>query len=151
MGGEYESPFEESVADAVRDLGYQVIPQVGVGGFRIDLGGGRTRQPSDASLLGIECDGATYHSTPTARDRDRLRQEILEDLGWRIHRIWSWDWVRDRRAEIDRLQEAIKASLGDNGGSRGNPSSHRAGPSRAADSRARATDRPRDPRQRGCG
>jgi very-short-patch-repair endonuclease len=128
MGGEYESPFEESVADAVRDLGYQVIPQVGVGGFRIDLG---VVNPTALGrfALGIECDGATYHSTPTARDRDRLRQEILEDLGWRIHRIWSWDWVRDRRAEMDRLQEAIKASLANDGGSRSNPGIHRAGPS----------------------
>jgi very-short-patch-repair endonuclease len=127
MGGEYESPFEESVADAARDLGYQVIPQVGVGGFRIDLG---VVDPTAVGrfALGIECDGATYHSTPTARDRDRLRQEILEDLGWRIHRIWSWDWIRDRRAEMDRLQEAIKASLGNNGKNRVDPSSQRSDP-----------------------
>ena len=110
MGGEYESPFEESVAEAVRGFGYQVIPQVGVGGFRIDLG---VVDPvsSGRFALGIECDGATYHSTPTARDRDRLRQEILEDLNWRIHRIWSWDWVRERRKETERLREAIQHAL----------------------------------------
>jgi very-short-patch-repair endonuclease len=110
LGGEYESPFEESVADAVRALGYEVLPQVGVGGFRIDLG---VIDPNARGqfTLGIECDGATYHSSPTARDRDRLRQEVLERLGWRIHRIWSWDWVRERRNETDRLREAIEASL----------------------------------------
>ena len=110
MGGEYESPFEESVAEAVRDLGYQIIPQVGVGGFRIDLG---VVDPDSRGrfALGIECDGATYHSTPTARDRDRLRQEILEGLNWRIHRIWSWDWVRERRKETERLREAIQHAV----------------------------------------
>ena len=110
LGGEYESPFEESVADAVRALGYEVLPQVGVGGFRIDLG---VIDPNARGqfTLGIECDGATYHSSPTARDRDRLRQEVLERLGWRIHRIWSWDWVRERRNETNRLREAIEASL----------------------------------------
>ena len=116
MGGEYESPFEESVAEVVRDLGYQVIPQVGVGGFRIDLGVVDPVSPGRFAL-GIECDGATYHSTPTARDRDRLRQEILEDLNWRIHRIWSWDWVRERRKETERLREAIQQALDSDEGS----------------------------------
>lgn len=110
LGGEYESPFEESVAEEVRALGYQVLPQVGVGGFRIDLGVVNPNAPGQFTL-GIECDGATYHSSPTARDRDRLRQEVLEGLGWRIHRIWSWDWVRERHNEVDRLREAIEASL----------------------------------------
>lgn len=114
MGGDYESPFEESVADAVRGLGYQPIPQVGVGGFRIDLG---VVDPTARGrfALGIECDGATYHSTPTARDRDRLRQQVLEDLGWRIHRIWSWDWVRDRGNQIARLKGCIEASINGTG------------------------------------
>ncbi len=110
MGGEYESPFEESVGEAVRELGYEAIPQVGVGGFRIDLGVVDPVSPGRFAL-GIECDGATYHSTPTARDRDRLRQQILEGLGWRIHRIWSWDWVRERRKETNRLKEAIQQAL----------------------------------------
>jgi len=109
MGGEFESPFEESVAAVLRDLGHQAIPQVGVGGFRIDLG---IVDPGALGrfLIGIECDGATYHSTPTARDRDRLREEVLRDLGWSLHRIWSWDWVRDRPAEIERLDQAIRAA-----------------------------------------
>lgn len=112
MGGDYESPFEEEVAKAISDLGYQAIPQVGVSGFRIDLGVLDPRAPG-RFVLGIECDGATYHSTPTARDRDRLRQQVLEGLGWRIHRIWSWDWVRERHREVARLQNAIKAAIQD--------------------------------------
>jgi hypothetical protein len=59
-------------------------------------------------LLGIECDGATYHSARSARDRDRLRQEVLENLGWRIHRIWSTDWFRDPSGEIERAVLAIE-------------------------------------------
>jgi very-short-patch-repair endonuclease len=110
QGGDFESPFEESVAEAARSLGYEIVPQVGVGGFRIDLGVVDPGAPG-RFLLGIECDGATYHSTPTARDRDRLRQEILEGLGWRIHRIWSWDWVRERGAEVVRLDEAIQDAI----------------------------------------
>lgn len=95
------------MADAVRGLGYEVVPQMGVGGLRIDLGVVDPAAPG-RFLLGIECDGATYHSTPTARDRDRLRQEILEGLGWTFHRIWSWDWVRERGSELTRLDKAIR-------------------------------------------
>lgn len=105
--GDYESPFEESVAGAIRTLGYDVVPQVGCAGFRIDLG---VVDPNNASeyILGIECDGASYHSSAVARDRDRLRQEVLERLGWRIHRIWSPDWVKDRAGEIERLSKSAK-------------------------------------------
>jgi very-short-patch-repair endonuclease len=110
IGGDFESPFEESVADAIRALGYQPIPQIGVGGFRIDLGVVNPTAPGEFAL-GIECDGATYHSTPTARDRDRLRQQVLEDLGWRITRIWSRDWVRDRPAELARLKADIETAI----------------------------------------
>jgi very-short-patch-repair endonuclease len=110
IGGDFESPFEESVADAIRALGYQPIPQIGVGGFRIDLGVVNPTAPGEFAL-GIECDGATYHSTPTARDRDRLRQQVLEDLGWRITRIWSRDWVRDRPAELTRLKADIETAI----------------------------------------
>jgi hypothetical protein len=59
-------------------------------------------------LLGVECDGATYHSARSARDRDRLRQEVLEGLGWRIHRIWSTDWFRNPENELKRLVKAIE-------------------------------------------
>src|SRR5262249_36919993 len=90
-----------------RTLGYTVVPQVGCSGFRIDLGIVDPAAPG-RFLLGVECDGATYHSAATARDRDRLRQQILEQLGWRIHRIWSPDWVTKRGGEISTRGEALE-------------------------------------------
>jgi very-short-patch-repair endonuclease len=89
-----ESDFEIAVKEALEFRGYQVDSQVGFSGFRIDLG---IRHPDFPTqyILGVECDGATYHSHRTARDRDRLRQEVLTQLGWQIHRIWSTDWIRD--------------------------------------------------------
>ena len=108
--GEFESPLEREVASAIRSLGYEVVPQVGYSGFRIDLGVIDPAEPG-RYLLGVECDGATYHSAYTARDRDRLRQEILEKFGWRIHRVWSPDWVMRREKEVKRLHEAIEKAL----------------------------------------
>ena len=61
-------------------------------------------------LLAVECDGATYHSALWARERDRLRQDILEDLGWRFHRIWSTDWFYRRQAEVERLATALRSA-----------------------------------------
>ena len=92
VGGRgFDSPFAQEVyVELVRD-GMSVHPQVGCGGFRIDLALVDPARPG-RYLLGVECDGATYHSSPTARDRDRLRQEVLESLGWVICRIWSTDW-----------------------------------------------------------
>lgn len=106
-GEDVESPFEESVAEALRQHGVEVVPQVGVAGFRIDLG---VIDPSSPGryILGIECDGATYHRARSARDRDRLRQEVLEKLGWRIHRIWSLDWFKDKDKEMRRLLLALE-------------------------------------------
>jgi very-short-patch-repair endonuclease len=104
-GGEPESPFETSVADALMAHGLRVVSQVGVGGFRIDLG--IKDEERDIYLLGVECDGATYHSSKTARDRDRLRQEVLENLGWRIHRIWSTDWLKDPEREIKKVLASL--------------------------------------------
>ena len=100
-GRSTESFFEQSVKDALEQAGYTCEPQVGVAGFFIDLGV-RT-QNSTRFLLGVECDGASYHSSPFARDRDRLRQAILENLGWKIHRIWSTDWFRDPKRELNKL------------------------------------------------
>jgi very-short-patch-repair endonuclease len=90
-GGDHDSDFEANVCTALRDKGWEVHAQVGCAGFAIDLAVVDPRMPG-RYLLGIECDGATYHSSPTARDRDRLRQSVLENLGWTIHRIWSTDW-----------------------------------------------------------
>jgi very-short-patch-repair endonuclease len=109
-GAEFDSPFEEAVAIAIRRNGYEVVPQVGVSGFRIDLG---VLDPEKRGrfVLGIECDGAAYHSSRSARDRDRLRQEVLEGLGWRLHRIWSSDWFRNPDRETQRLLSAIEQAL----------------------------------------
>ena len=64
-------------------------------------------------MLGIECDGATYHRTATARDRDRIRQEVLEELGWRgrLIRIWSTDWIRNPAHQIERTASAFREAL----------------------------------------
>ncbi|HKO57759.1 MAG TPA: DUF3320 domain-containing protein [Thermoanaerobaculia bacterium] len=99
---EPESPFEESVRSVLRDAGYDVDCQVGVSRYRIDLA---VRHPSEPGhyLVGIECDGAAYHSSRVARDRDRLRQTVLEQRRWKIYRIWSTDWIRNRRSTVERL------------------------------------------------
>jgi very-short-patch-repair endonuclease len=102
--------FERSVGAVLKEKGYEVVPQVGVAGFFIDLGVKHPAKPG-AYLLGIECDGASYHSGRSARDRDRLRQEILENLGWKIHRVWSTDWFRNRETEIKRLLRRVEELL----------------------------------------
>lgn len=106
----FDSEFEEAVASAVQSLGYDVHPQVGMAGFFVDLG---VVDPRDSNryLLGIECDGAAYHSSRYARDRDRLRQQILESRGWRMHRIWSTDWFYRQEREIDKIKAALQAAL----------------------------------------
>jgi very-short-patch-repair endonuclease len=104
-----DSPFEESVQDVLVKYGFQVDNQVGVAGFFIDLAIVDPERPG-RYLLGIECDGASYHSAPSARDRDRLRQEILEGNGWTIHRIWSTDWFQRPKNETDRLLNVVVAA-----------------------------------------
>lgn len=99
---EADSEFEHMVAARIRQAGYEVHHQVGCSGYRIDLGVVDPIAPG-RYLLGIECDGATYHRAATARDRDKLRQLILEGLGWNLHRIWSTDWWHDADKEMDQL------------------------------------------------
>lgn len=94
-----DSDFEIAVADALRVEGFECIPQIGVAGFFIDLAVIDPGNPG-RFLMGIECDGATYHSAKSVRDRDRLRQAILERLGWRIQRIWSTDWFKNPDAVL---------------------------------------------------
>jgi len=98
-GKEADSEFEVEVMDALTENGFYCVPQVGVSGFYIDIGV-RAAPDSNAFLIGIECDGATYHSHPSIRDRDRIRQEILESKGWQIHRIWSTNWFKNRDVEL---------------------------------------------------
>lgn len=101
------SDFEIAVARILNSYGYMTAFQVGVAGFFIDIGVLHPHRQNDF-LLGIECDGATYHTGRSVRDRDRLRQEILEHKGWRIHRIWSTDWFKNREKEIERLIKTLK-------------------------------------------
>ena len=106
---EFDSPFEREVYDECVRRGLQLHRQVGCGGFKIDLAVIDSQAPGRYSL-GIECDGATYHSSATARDRDRLRQSVLEDLGWRLCRIWSTDWLRNREKQVERILAALRKS-----------------------------------------
>ncbi|WP_374308679.1 DUF4011 domain-containing protein [Methylocella sp.] len=108
-GAGFDSPFEANVAAAIEAMGYRVEPQIGSAGFRIDLA---VRDPAlpGRYILGVECDGATYHSALWARERDRLRQEVLEGLGWTILRVWSTDWFYRRDAQLRRLKSALDAA-----------------------------------------
>jgi Superfamily I DNA and RNA helicases and helicase subunits len=108
---DFDSPFEEAVYNFLVDKGYDVVTQVGCSGFRIDMG---IKDPTQSGhfAIGIECDGATYHSSRTARERDRLRQSVLETMGWTICRIWSTDWIKDQKTEGQKLINAIEKALG---------------------------------------
>lgn len=103
---QFDSPFEQAVYDALSAKGLVLDTQIGCSGYRIDLAV-RDSEQGDRYLLGIECDGASYHSSKTARDRDRLRQAHLETLGWSIHRIWSSDWFANPEWEIEKTLEAL--------------------------------------------
>jgi len=105
-----ESPFEEEVIRVIRSWGYGVQPQVGAAGYRIDIGV-KASEDVGRFALGVECDGAQYHSSRVARDRDRLRQGVLENLGWRIYRIWGPAWYRTRASEERKLQAEIEAAI----------------------------------------
>ena len=110
-GREPGSPFEESVAKVVESYGLEAVFQVGVAGYFIDIGV-RRRQGDRSYLLGIECDGATYHSSRSARDRDRLREEIIQGRGWDLYRIWSTDWFLNQKAEEERLVKRLQQCIG---------------------------------------
>lgn len=103
-----ESPFEESVYAALVKQNLNVHKQVGCSGYRIDMAIVDSQHPG-RYMLGIECDGKNYHSSLTARDRDRLRQHVLEDIGWTIYRIWSTDWFRNPKGELEKLLGVIKS------------------------------------------
>ena len=110
--------FELDVMNALMAQGMKILPQFGASKYRIDLVVQDPDHPGKY-VLAIECDGAMYHSSPTARDRDRLRQQHLEALGWKFHRIWSTDWFLRRESEIQRAVRAFKSAL--EGPSNGSP------------------------------
>ncbi len=104
------NPFELDVQQRLEARGVPVTPQYGASGYRIDFACAHPHQPG-RMVLAIEADGASYHSSPTARDRDRLRQQVLENLGWRFHRIWSTAWFKNRDEEADRAAEAWREAV----------------------------------------
>ena len=106
----YDSDFEQAVAEELRRRGWNVRTQIGVSRFRIDLGIVHPDAPG-RFLAGVECDGASYHASPSARDRDRVRQIILDHLGWRLFRIWSTDFFLDHRASIETLHVRLTGLL----------------------------------------
>lgn len=105
-GKQPDSDFEISVMNALKLEGFNCVPQVGVAGYFIDLAVQDPGQPG-RYLMGVECDGATYHSAKSARDRDRLRQGVLEGLGWNIKRIWSTDWFKNPQAQLKPIIELL--------------------------------------------
>lgn len=109
-GGGTESPFEDAIKSALENRGWIVHTQIGVSAFRIDLGIVDPEAPG-RYFAGVECDGATYHRSATARDRDRLREHVLRQLGWRIRRVWSTDWWADPSRAIERLHDQLIADL----------------------------------------
>ncbi len=108
-GRDLESPLEEDVYEALTAQGLQVQTQIGIAGFFIDLAVVDPEQPG-RYLLGIECDGMSYHHSRSARDRDRLRQSVLESQGWTLLRIWGCDWFRQPRAQTERVLAAVEAA-----------------------------------------
>ena len=107
---EADSDFEISVTNIIQMAGYETEIQVGAAGYFIDIAVKHPDNPSEF-LLAVECDGATYHSSKSARDRDRLKDAVLKRMGWKVHRIWSTDWFNHRDREINRLISEIKAQL----------------------------------------
>ncbi|WP_269849617.1 DUF3320 domain-containing protein [Methanosarcina horonobensis] len=107
---ELESPFEEAVSEFLTENGCEVHRQIGCAGYRLDLAVPDPRHPG-RYVLGIECDGADYHSSPVARDRDRLRQQVLEGLGWKIYRVWSTDWYLHPKECREKLLETVKEAV----------------------------------------
>jgi very-short-patch-repair endonuclease len=106
---DHGSVFEEQVAKALQARGYQVHRNIGIAGFFIDLAVAAPEHPG-RYLVGIECDGAGYHSARSARDRDRLRQTVLEDHGWIMCRIWSTDWLQRPKEQLERVISSIEAA-----------------------------------------
>ncbi len=104
------NPFEADVRDRLAECGITVVPQYGVGGYRVDFA---ATHPDDTSrmVLAIETDGASYHQSRSVRDRDRLRGEHLQRLGWSFHRLWSTNWFQNPQAEVARLQDAYQRAV----------------------------------------
>ncbi len=104
------NPFELSVQRGLQRRGIPAMPQFAVVGYRVDFACAHPDKPGLMVLL-LEADGASYHSGAIARDRDRIRQQVLEDKGWSVHRIWSTSWFTDSEAELDKAEEAWRRAV----------------------------------------
>ncbi|MEK6903550.1 MAG: DUF3320 domain-containing protein, partial [Nanoarchaeota archaeon] len=109
-GLQFDSSFEEAVYQELINEGFDVSCQVGLSGYRIDLAIKHPKK-SGEYILGVECDGSQYHSSRFARDRDKIRQMVLENLGWNIIRIWSDDWLNNKEYELERIKNKVKEIL----------------------------------------
>jgi very-short-patch-repair endonuclease len=103
--------FHADVAARLAELGITVVPQYGVGGYRVDFAAAHPDDPS-RMILAVEADGAGYRDSGSVRDRDRLRKEHLERLGWRVHRLWSTAWFTDSAGELAKLRAAFDSAVG---------------------------------------
>ncbi|MCP4179702.1 MAG: DUF4011 domain-containing protein [bacterium] len=112
-GKEPDSEFEIQVIDKLKGHNFTCVPQYGVAGYFIDIAVKHPNKPGEF-ILGIECDGATYHSSQSARDRDKIREAVLNDKGWKIHRIWSTDWFQNSDSEFDVLLKKLEKVLEEN-------------------------------------
>ncbi|MGP4077442.1 AAA domain-containing protein [Halobacillus sp. K22] len=107
---DFDSPFEEEVYNKLVEIGYEVDTQVGMSGYRIDMAIVHP-QEKNKYIIGIECDGAMYHSSLSARERDVYRQRFLESKGWTLTRIWSRNWWKDSIAEIERIDQLVQSMV----------------------------------------
>ena len=99
----HQDELHKSIQEALASKNVEVAPNVGFSGYRIDFAVSDEKR----GILAIECDGPTYQNAATARDRDRLRSQVLEALGWRLHRVWSVEWFRHPTQELERMLAAI--------------------------------------------
>ena len=104
-----DSELVEEISEFLRDYGYETDTHLGCSALKIDVAVKHPNSDEDY-LLAVECDGETYHSSKAARDRDRLRAEVLERMGWKYYRVWSTDWFRNKRVEKERLLDALKSA-----------------------------------------
>lgn len=137
--------FEHDVLSALGEMGIEAIAQLGTSGYVLDFALQHPTKPG-RFVLAVECDGASYHSAPNTRERDRLRQQQLEAIGWRFHRIWSTDWFRDRSTEAARLRQAFELALAASSGASGPVQLTAAQSSPTVSARAESPARARGPR-----
>lgn len=103
-------PFEQAVRSALEAHGLQCLPQVGVGGYRVDIA---VRHPQDAErfVLAVQCDGPTYFNAPACRDRDLSHTFVLKRMGWQVHRVHAPAWFRDPQAELQRILDHYRSAI----------------------------------------